>query len=125
MKTAPKFRGKRVDNGEWVEGCYVEIASKMACIGRKPSRHFIVFQQFCDWGFDPNVQAEVDPSTVEQIGGDVVDENKSLRELLENAACIISEYRHLSLSEIVPCLDFDTKAGMFVDQDVKEALKEK
>ena len=121
MKTTPKFRGKLLHSGEVVCGNLIESSAGTLYI--IPSSDIEPDGHHLSLGEDKAYWAE--PSTVEQIGGDVVEENKKLRELLENEARIISEYRHLSLSEIIPCLDLDTKAGMFVDQDVKEALKEK
>ena len=61
-----KFRGKRIDTGEWVSGHYHEIASTMACVNRQPSTHIITYQRFCDWGFNPNLQVEIDPKTLRQ-----------------------------------------------------------
>ena len=64
-----RFRGRDTDDGTWRYGHYLEIASTMACIDRKPSKHVIVFTRCVDWGFDPNVQSEIDIKTLGQSTG--------------------------------------------------------
>lgn len=53
------FRGKRIDNGEWVEGYYVPC-----CLGRFPCSPCIVPDSEREWK-----PIEVDPSTVGQYTG--------------------------------------------------------
>ena len=71
MNKPPRFRGKRVNNGEFVEGFLQGFVNsgKVACISTPDT----LFGR----GF------HADPSTVEQIGGDLFEENKRLRELIE------------------------------------------
>ena len=52
------YRGRRVDNGEWVKGFYV---GPMGCTGVKHSKYFIYFAS------GPRI--EVDPATVGQFTG--------------------------------------------------------
>lgn len=65
------FKGKRIDNGEWVEGYYYKISETTYCFKedyeRKPvpEHHYILQERMTDWGL-PNqmVQIEIDPLTV-------------------------------------------------------------
>ena len=69
------FRGKRMDNGEWVEGYLYE--HKPALVGivsendvPDPSRWFILKTGFADWNLPRPVEfIEVNPSTVGQYTG--------------------------------------------------------
>lgn len=66
------FRGKRMDNGEWVEGAYFKHDTVRVCLSSDDSKpkHLIVKDGFCDWGFEPGIVGiEVDPSTVGQYTG--------------------------------------------------------
>lgn len=66
------FRGKRIDNGEWVEGFYCKHDTVKVCFTTDdPKRkHLIIVDGFCDWGFEPPLQGiEVDPDTVGQYIG--------------------------------------------------------
>lgn len=66
------FRGKRLDNDEWVYGYYVKHDTVKVCMSTddpKPS-HYIVQDGFCDWGLVPPIEwFEVDPETVGQCTG--------------------------------------------------------
>lgn len=66
------FRGKRVDNGEWVYGALFSHNPEMACFenDKKPTKALIINDGFCDWGFEPPICCtEVIPSTVGQYTG--------------------------------------------------------
>ena len=66
------FRGKRIDNGEWVEGAYCKRDTVKVCLSSDDpkSKHLIIVDGFCDWGFEPPLNAyEVDPATVGQFTG--------------------------------------------------------
>ena len=69
MSRVIEFRGRDIDNGEWRYGHYMIVASPPQCVGKLPDKHMIVFTQFCDWGFNPNVQSEIDPKTRGQFTG--------------------------------------------------------
>lgn len=59
------FKGKRIDNGEWVEGCYAECKGK-TFIGIDISISIDIFEVFCT----PVIRwFEVDPETICQFTG--------------------------------------------------------
>ena len=69
------FRGKRMDNGEWVEGYLYEHEPALVGIASEndepePSKWFIERTGFADWNM-PRLSEfiEVDPSTVGQYTG--------------------------------------------------------
>lgn len=70
------FKGKRVDNKEWVEGYYYKMSETTYCFKedyeRKPvpEHHYILQERMTDWGL-PNqiVQIEIDPKTLCQFTG--------------------------------------------------------
>lgn len=71
------FRGKRLDNGEWVEGFYCKHDTVKVCFTTDDpkTKHLIVMDGSCDWGFEPPLQGvEVGPSTVGQFTG-LLDKN--------------------------------------------------
>lgn len=69
------FRGKRLDNGEWVEGYLYEHKPPLVGIVSEndvpePSQWFIARTGFADWNMPRPVEfVEVDPSTVGQYTG--------------------------------------------------------
>lgn len=69
------FRGKRIDNGEWVKGYLYEHEPALVSISSendapKPSKWFIAKTGFADWNMPRPVEfVEVDPSTVGQYTG--------------------------------------------------------
>ena len=66
------FRGKRLDNGEWVYGGYCKHDTVKVCFTTDDpkTKHMIIKDGFCDWGFEPPLQGyEVDPETVGQYTG--------------------------------------------------------
>ena len=77
MENEILFRGKRVDNDEWVYGYYVKHDRVKVCFSsdNPETRHYIVHDGFCDWGFEPPL--EVDPETVCRSTG-VKDKNGKL-----------------------------------------------
>lgn len=70
------FRGKCIDNGEWVEGYYYKMSETTYCFKedyeRKPvsEHHYILQERMTDWGL-PNqiVQIEIDSETLCQFTG--------------------------------------------------------
>ena len=71
-----KFRGKRVDNGEWGYGYYVRHETRQLCpIGDdklKPEeiKHLIVVDSFADWNMPRQLQGiKVIPETIGQYTG--------------------------------------------------------
>lgn len=65
------WRGKRFDNGEWINGYYVEFE-----IGKKPIPCIIPFSQLCNVFPDKGVY-QVDPSTLGRCS-EVPDKNGKL-----------------------------------------------
>lgn len=71
------FRGKRVDNGEWVEGNYYKIPAPPVCFKEDlktvRDKHYIILENpnsYPDWGMPRQmVQVEVIPETVGQFTG--------------------------------------------------------
>ena len=69
------FRGKRFDNGEWVDGYLYEHEPALVGIVSEndvpePSKWFIARTGFADWNMPRPVEfVEVDPSTVGQYTG--------------------------------------------------------
>ena len=69
------FRGKRIDNGEWVEGYLYEHEPPLVGIVPEnyvpePSKWFIVRTAFADWNLQRQVEfVEVSTSTVCQFTG--------------------------------------------------------
>ena len=68
-----KFRGKRIDNSEWIYGYYVRHETRQICpIGDdklKPEeiKHLIIVDSFADWNMPRQLQGiEVIPETVGQ-----------------------------------------------------------
>ena len=90
MKTAPLFRGKSIDNGKMVEGYYYAVNG-------------YAYIHWCgemrDTGFRPMVRAKVDPDTVEQIAGDIVEENTRLRDELDRLKDVVCEEDVYSIEE--------------------------
>ena len=72
MMSKYHFRGKRLDNGEWVDGFYCKHNTVKTCLASDDPepKHLIIMDGFCDWGFEPPLQGvEVDPVTVGQYTG--------------------------------------------------------
>lgn len=71
------FRGKRIDNGEWVEGNYYKIPAPPVCFKEDlktvRDKHYIILENpnsYPDWGMPRQmVQVEVIPETVGQYTG--------------------------------------------------------
>lgn len=69
------YRGKRVDNGEWVYGYYYKIPAPPVCFKEDKKvvqdKHFIILEHpnyVPDWGMPRKmVQVEVEPETVGQF----------------------------------------------------------
>lgn len=70
------FKGKRKDNGEWVEGYYCKISETTYAFAEDyekhpiPVHHYILQESMTDWGL-PNKfwQYEIDPETLCQYTG--------------------------------------------------------
>lgn len=70
-----KFRGKRIDNGEWVVGGYHKHISRQVCafgdeLNESDIKHLIIQSGFADWNMPKPLQAiEVITETVGQYTG--------------------------------------------------------
>lgn len=73
MKREIKFRGKRIDNGEWVIGGYYEHKPPLQCFkseNDEPSEYYIAKTGFADWNMPRGTDLiEVDPKTIGQYIG--------------------------------------------------------
>ena len=63
------FRGKRVDNGEWVEGYYAKQSNHACFASELKYQHFIYKDVFLDFNLGGLQEFEIDPSTVCQYTG--------------------------------------------------------
>lgn len=62
------FRGKRVDNGEWVYGSLIHRPVNVA---ENPSEYaaIVIFDKHADSSYNAYLELEVDPSTIGQFTG--------------------------------------------------------
>lgn len=70
------FRGKRLDNREWVEGFYYKMPETIYCFEEDyqrnsvPVHHYIVFSRMMDWGLPNEARmVEIDSKTLCQYTG--------------------------------------------------------
>ena len=63
------FRGKRTDNGEWVEGFYAKQSNHACFAPELKYTHFIYRDVFMDFGLGGLEETEVVPETVGQYTG--------------------------------------------------------
>jgi len=102
MERVIKFRGKRIDNGEWVTGHYSEGS---------PSHHYITNPDGSVWVVNPETISQfterVDKEGKEIYGGDIIRYSWS-RGKTKSGECIAAVvwndlygYYHLSINETV------------------------
>ena len=69
------FRGKRTNNGRWIEGYYMHHLNRMQsplsdCIKPEDEDHIILYDGFADWNMPRDITyVHVDPETVCQYTG--------------------------------------------------------
>ena len=128
------FRGKRVDNGEWVEGYYFKMSETTYAFAESyerrpvPTHHYIVSERMTDWSL-PNRPyfEEADPETVCQFTGltdkngrkiwenDIIRYNKKLFRVAWKSECThFAAYPMDEEIRYAPCLNIGTMKAVEV-----------
>ena len=126
------FKGKRIDNGEWVEGYYYKMSETTYCFKedyeRKPvpEHHYILQERMTDWGL-PNqiVQIEIDSKTLCQFTG-LCDKNG--KKIWENdiVKTVSDIYAHVKFGLYTTGFALEEcNQGFYVDFSVKTYLRHK
>lgn len=69
------FRGKRIDNGKWVEGYYMKHINRTPCVindsvEEKDVEYIIFYDAFSDWNMPRGIEGtHIDPATLGQYTG--------------------------------------------------------
>lgn len=124
------FKGKRIDNGEWVEGYYYKMSETTYCFKedyeRKPvpKHHYILQERMTDWGL-PNqiVQIEIDSKTLCQFTG-LCDKNG--KKIWENdiVKTVSDIYAHVKFGLYTTGFALEEcNQGFYVDFSVKTYLR--
>lgn len=124
------FKGKRIDNGEWVEGYYYKMSETTYCFKedyeRKPvpEHHYILQERMTDWGL-PNqiVQIEIDSKTLCQFTG-LCDKNG--KKIWENdiIKTVSDIYAHVKFGLYTTGFALEEcNQGFYVDFSVKTYLR--
>ena len=124
------FKGKRIDNGEWLEGYYYKMSETTYCFkedyGRKPvpEHHYILQERMTDWGL-PNqiVQIEIDSKTLCQFTG-LCDKNG--KKIWENdiVKTVSDIYAHVKFGLYTTGFALEEcNQGFYVDFSVKTYLR--
>ena len=124
------FKGKRIDNGEWVEGYYYKMSETTYCFKedyeRKPvpEHHHRLQERMTDWGL-PNqiVQIEIDSKTLCQFTG-LCDKNG--KKIWENdiVKTVSDIYAHVKFGLYTTGFALEEcNQGFYVDFSVKTYLR--
>ena len=124
------FKGKRIDNGEWVEGYYYKMSETTYCFKedyeRKPvpEHHYILQERMTDWEL-PNqiVQIEIDSKTLCQFTG-LCDKNG--KKIWENdiVKTVSDIYAHVKFGLYTTGFALEEcNQGFYVDFSVKTYLR--
>ena len=124
------FKGKRIDNGEWVEGYYYKMSETTYCFKedyeRKPvpEHHYILQERMTDWGL-PNqiIQIEIDSKTLCQFTG-LCDKNG--KKIWENdiVKTVSDIYAHVKFGLYTTGFALEEcNQGFYVDFSVKTYLR--
>lgn len=124
------FKGKRIDNGEWVEGYYYKMSETTYCFKEDyeqkpvPEHHYILQERMTDWGL-PNqiVQIEIDSKTLCQFTG-LCDKNG--KKIWENdiVKTVSDIYAHVKFGLYTTGFALEEcNQGFYVDFSVKTYLR--
>jgi len=101
-----EFRGKRVDNKEWVYGsCFIE--QQFTCFHSNP-KYYIITQHFMDWNLWSTKSNQVIRGTVGQFTGAIdINKNKIYKYDIVKGPCSYGDYDE----------DFDNGVVLWSEED--------
>jgi uncharacterized phage protein (TIGR01671 family) len=110
-----KFRGKRIDNGEWVAGCLIIENPPLQCFASEQDesdKYLIGKSGFADWNMHrPFTAAEVYPESV----GQLIELDNKVKKVYEGD--IVKAYKSnsgLDWKDDLYIVEYDTNFSQFV-----------